>query len=165
MVTGFNSSVGFEIRLTCSGGQSWSTVDLSLNILDDFGTNDDLVYLVALGVADQTVETDVSLSRPPDGRAGWGSIEIATGQQLPVGEGLTLHSYVDAFHAEVNNSVTSLSDGAVDRNIVLSEYIESAGSIGAVVRATDSGEYEEVNSAYNDELILTGTLQVLGRIP
>lgn len=164
MVTGFVSSVGFEIRLTCSADQRWSTVDLSLNILDDFGTNDDLVYLVALGVADQTVETDVSLSRPEDGRSGWGSIEIATGQQLPVGEGLTLHSYVDAFHADVNNSA-SLSDGAVDRSIVLSDYIESAGSIGAVVRANDSNDEVLVNSAYNDELILTGALQVLGRIP
>ena len=163
MVTGFVSSVRFEIRLTCSANQLWSSVDLSLNILDDFGTNDDLVYLVALGVADQTVETDVSLSRSRSG-SGWGSIEIATGQQLPVGEGLTLHSYVDAFHAEVNNTA-SLSDGAVDRNIVLSEYIESAGSIGAVVKTNDSGDYEDVNSAYNDELILTGTLQVLGRIP
>ena len=162
MVTGFVSSVGFEIRLTCSADQRWSTVDLSLNILDDFGTNDDLVYLVALGVADQTVETDVSLSRSRSG-SGWGSIEIATGQQLPVGEGLTLHSYVDAVHAKVNNSA-SLSDGAVDRSIVLSDYIESAGSIAAVVR-NDSNDVERVNSAYNDELILTGTLQVLGRIP
>jgi len=163
MVTGFVSSVGFEIRLTCSADQRWSTVDLSLNILDDFGTNDDLVYLVALGVADQTVETDVSLS-DESGGSGWGSIEIATGQQLPVGEGLTLHSYVDAFHADVNNSA-SLSDGAVDRSIVLSDYIESAGSIGAVVRANDSNDEVLVNSAYNDELILTGALQVLGRIP
>ena len=163
MVTGFVSSVGFEIRLTCSANQLWSSVDLSLNILDDFGTNDDLVYLVALGVADQTVETDVSLSRSSAG-SGWGSIEIATGQQLPVGEGLTLHSYVDAFHAELNNSA-SLSDGAVDRSIVLSDYIESAGSIGAVVRANDSDDEVLVNSAYNDELILTGALQVLGRIP
>ena len=151
------------IRLTCSANQLWSSVDLSLNILDDFGTNDDLVYLVALGVADQTVETDVSLSRSRS-LSGWGSIEIATGQQLPVGEGLTLHSYVDAFHAELKNSA-SLSDGAVDRNIVLSEYIESAGSIGAVVRANDSDGDVLVNSAYNDELILTGALQVLGRIP
>jgi len=151
------------IRLTCSANQLWSSVDLSLNILDDFGTNDDLVYLVALGVADQTVETDVSLSRSRSG-SGWGSIEIATGQQLPVGEGLTLHSYVDAFHAELKNSA-SLSDGAVDRNIVLSEYIESAGSIGAVVRANDSDEEVLVSSAYNDELILTGALLVLGRIP
>ena len=164
MVTGFVSSVGFEIRLTCSADQRWSTVDLSLNILDDFGTNDDLVYLVALGVADQTVETDVSLSSADGGGSGWGSIEIATGQQLPVGEGLTLHSYVDAFHADVNNSA-SLSDGAVDRSIVLSDYIESAGSIGAVVRANDSDEEVLVSSAYNDELILTGALQVLGRIP
>ena len=161
MVTGFVSSVGFEIRLTCSADQRWSTVDLSLNILDDFGTNDDLVYLVALGVADQTVETDVSLSRSRSG-SGWGSIEIATGQQLPVGEGLTLHSYVDAIHAD---GTASLSDGAVDRSIVLSDYIESAGSIGAVVRANDSDDSERVNSAYNDELILTGALQVLGRIP
>jgi len=151
------------IRLTCSANQLWSSVDLSLNILDDFGTNDDLVYLVALGVADQTVETDVSLSRSRSG-SGWGSIEIATGQQLPVGEGLILHSYVDAVHAKVNNSA-SLSDGAVDRSIVLSDYIESAGSIGAVVRANDSDDSERVNSAYNDELILTGALQVLGRIP
>lgn len=163
MVTGFVSSVGFEIRLTCSADQRWSTVDLSLNILDDFGTNDDLVYLVALGVADQTVETDVSLSRSRSG-SGWGSIEIATGQQLPVGEGLILHSYVDAVHAKVNNSA-SLSDGAVDRSIVLSDYIESAGSIGAVVRANDSDYEVLVDSAYNDELILTGALQVLGRIP
>ena len=163
MVTGFVSSVGFEIRLTCSADQRWSTVDLSLNILDDFGTNDDLVYLVALGVADQTVETDVSLSRSRSG-SGWGSIEIATGQQLPVGEGLTPHSYADAFHAGVNNNA-SLSDGAVDRSIVLSDYIESAGSIGAVVRATDSDDEMLVDSAYNDELILTGALQVLGRIP
>ena len=162
MVTGFVSSVGFEIRLTCSADQRWSTVDLSINILDDFGTNDDLVYLVALGVADQTVETDVSLSRSRSG-SGWGSIEIATGQQLPVGEGLTLHSHVDAFHAVVNNSA-SLSDGVVDRSIVLSDYIESAGSIAAVVR-NDSNDVERVNSAYNDELILTGALQVLGRIP
>ena len=163
MVTGFVSSVGFEIRLTCSADQRWSTVDLSLNILDDFGTNDDLVYLVALGVADQTVETDVTLSHT-NGGSGWGSIEIATGQQLPVGEGLTLHSYVDAFRAEVDNSA-SLSDGSVDRSIVLSDYIESAGSIGAVVRANDSDYEVLVDSAYNDELILTGTLQVLGRIP
>ena len=163
MVTGFVSSVGFEIRLTCSADQPWRTVDLSLNILDDFGTNDDLVYLVALGVADQTVETDVSIASLTGG-SGWGSIEIATGQQLPVGEGLTLHSYVDAFHAEVNN-YASLSDGAVDRSIVLSDYIESAGSIGAVVRATDSDDAVVVDSAYNDELILTGALQVLGRIP
>jgi len=163
MVTGFVSSVRFEIRLTCSANQLWSSVDLSLNILDDFGTNDDLVYLVALGVADQTVETDVSLSRSRSG-SGWGSIEIATGQQLPVGEGLILHSYVDAVHAKVNNSA-SLSDGVVDRSIVLSDYIESAGSIGAVVRANDSDYEVLVDSAYNDELILTGTLQVLGRIP
>jgi len=151
------------IRLTCSANQLWSSVDLSLNILDDFGTNDDLVYLVALGVADQTVETDVSLSRSRSG-SGWGSIEIATGQQLPVGEGLILHSYVDAVHAKVNNSA-SLSDGVVDRSIVLSDYIESAGSIGAVVRANDSDDEVLVDSAYNDELILTGALQVLGRIP
>jgi len=164
MVTGFVSSVGFEIRLTCSADQRWRRVDLSLNILDDFGTNDDLVYLVALGVADQTVETDVSLLSRSSAGSESGSIEIATGQQLPVGEGLTLHSYVDAFHAEMDN-FASLSDGAVDRSIVLSEYIESAGSIGAVVRATDSDDEVLVNSAYNDELILTGALQVLGRIP
>ena len=163
MVTGFVSSVRFEIRLTCSANQLWSSVDLSLNILDDFGTNDDLVYLVALGVADQTVETDVSLTRS-DAGSGWGNIEIATGQQLPVGEGLTLHSNVEAFRSGVNN-FASLSDGAVDRSIVLSDYIESAGSIGAVVRANDSDDEVQVDSACNDELILTGALQVLGRIP